>query len=90
MSAKVHAPPVSSALCRAARGLLGWGLDTLASHSGVAIGTISRFENGRPIRRTTAERLLQTFASAGIEVVKTEGREGVFRTLTSDGGENHG
>lgn len=66
--------------CRAGRALLGWGLDDLAAASGIAAGTLSRFENGRPIRAGTARKLIASFANSGVEIVREEDRTGALLT----------
>lgn len=62
--------------CRAGRALLGWGLDDLATASGIAAGTLSRFENGRPMRRASVERVLTAFARHQVEIIHAEDRTG--------------
>ncbi len=54
--------------CRAARGLLKWGVRELGAESGVSFETITQFENGRPMRDSTAAKILAAFASANIEI----------------------
>lgn len=54
---------------RAARGLLGWTLQDLARATEVSFETLSRFENGRPMRQSTADRIAAAFAAEGVELV---------------------
>jgi len=54
---------------RAARGLLGWTLENLAAQSGVSFGTLTRFENGRPMRVTTAAKIVAAFEAHGVDLV---------------------
>ena len=61
---------------RAARGLLGWTLETLADRSGVSFGTLTRFENGRPMRDSTAVKIVAAFEAEGVELVADEARTG--------------
>lgn len=61
---------------RAARGLLGWTLENLATQSGVSFGTLTRFENGRPMRESTAAKILEAFAAHGVEVTAEADRTG--------------
>ncbi|MCA9720270.1 MAG: helix-turn-helix transcriptional regulator [Myxococcales bacterium] len=65
--------------CRAARGLLDWTLDQLATASKVGRTTIIRFENGETNPHgSTLELLRRTFAEAGITFVESNGQgEGV-------------
>jgi len=59
--------------CRAARGLLNWGLRDLADHAGVGIASVARFEGGETVRDTTIERLKRAFESAGVEITNGTG-----------------
>lgn len=54
--------------CRAARGLLKWGVRELGAESGVSFETITQFENGRPMRESTAAKILAAFTAANIEI----------------------
>jgi transcriptional regulator with XRE-family HTH domain len=56
------------AQCRAARGLIGWSQEQLASASKVAKATIANFETGdrAPYARTLAD-IRKAFESAGVE-----------------------
>jgi len=74
--------------CRAGRALLGWALEDLASASGIAAGTLSRFENGRPMRRASIERVLSAFSTHHVEIIHAEDRTGaqlVFACRRSGG-----
>jgi DNA-binding LacI/PurR family transcriptional regulator len=48
----------------------------LAAASGVAWTTISQFENGRGIRKATADKILAAFDRQGVEIVATEEKTG--------------
>jgi transcriptional regulator with XRE-family HTH domain len=61
---------------RAARGLLGWTLQDLARASLVSFETLSRFENGRPMRESTARKIMAVFEAEGIELIAGEDRTG--------------
>lgn len=61
---------------RAARGLLGWTLEMLAERSGVSFGTLTRFENGRPMRGSTAAKIQTAFEAEGVELVIDDDRTG--------------
>lgn len=53
--------------CRAARGLLKWTQEDLATASGVARATIERYEQEtRPIQEETLSKILDAFARRGI------------------------
>lgn len=61
---------------RAGRGLLNWGVRDLAAKAGVAWTTISQFENGRPMRDTTAAKIVAAFEAEGVELTATAERTG--------------
>ncbi|MEI9903372.1 MAG: helix-turn-helix transcriptional regulator [Asticcacaulis sp.] len=50
---------------RAARGLLNWGVRDLGKAAGVAWTTVSQFENGRSLRKSTADKLVKAVACQG-------------------------
>jgi PAS domain S-box-containing protein len=56
-------------LIKAARALLDWSIEDLASHSCVSISSVRRIESELKVvvRNSTAERLLQALKEAGIE-----------------------
>jgi transcriptional regulator with XRE-family HTH domain len=61
---------------RAARGLLNWGVRDLAAASGIAFTTVNAFENGRPMRASTAAKIVHVLASQGVELVTDDARTG--------------
>ena len=61
---------------RAARGLLNWGVRDLAAAAGVAWTTVSQFENGRPMRTSTAAKILEAFAAEGVDLVSDDSMTG--------------
>lgn len=61
---------------RAARGLLGWSLQDLAARTGIAYETLSRFENGRPIRESSSEKIVAAFEAEGVELIAGDDRTG--------------
>jgi transcriptional regulator with XRE-family HTH domain len=65
---------ITSAQCRAARGLLGWSQQNLADRAGVGIMTIHQFEKGgsQP-RRATLEVVRRAFENAGVEFIDENG-----------------
>ncbi len=66
---------------RAARGLLNWGVRDLAAKAGVAWTTVSQFENGRPMRETTAAKITAAFEAEGVELVADDDRTGAVLVL---------
>lgn len=65
---------LSAAQCRAARALVGWSQDKLATESKVAKATIANFEANRraPYDRTLAD-LRATLETAGVEFIPENG-----------------
>lgn len=71
--------PISPAQCRAARALIGWSQDHLATTASVSKATIANFEAGRraPYVRTLAD-LCAALEAAGVEfIVENGGGAGV-------------
>lgn len=69
---------ISPAQCRAARGLLRWTQEHLASNSGVSIVTIRNFEAEKTTnpQKSTLRLLKIAFDNAGVEFID-DGRPGV-------------
>jgi len=65
--------PISPELCRAARGLLGWSQQTLATRAQVARKTIADFELSQvhPHPRTLRD-VVAALESAGVEFIPAE------------------
>jgi transcriptional regulator with XRE-family HTH domain len=65
---------ISSAQCRAARGLLGWSQIDLAKQSGVGTVAIHQLESGssQP-RRATLDVIRRAFELAGVEFIDENG-----------------
>ena len=65
---------ITSAQCRAARGLLGWSQQMLADHAGVGMMTVHQFERdgGQP-RRATQDVVRRAFETAGVEFIDENG-----------------
>jgi len=64
--------------CRAARELLGWKQNDLASKSSISSTTIADYERGvRELRVSTLEKLINTFEEAGIKFENDEVKYGV-------------
>ena len=58
---------MTPAQCRAARGALGIGQETLAAKTGVAVGTVQRFETGqRATLRVVVTALKAALEEAGV------------------------
>jgi transcriptional regulator with XRE-family HTH domain len=65
---------ITSAQCRAARGLLDWSQQLLADHAGVGIVTVRQLEAGmNEPRRSTLEVIRRAFEKAGIEFIDENG-----------------
>jgi transcriptional regulator with XRE-family HTH domain len=56
-------------MCRAARALLSWNPQQLASAAGLTRTTVHRFETGGAIRLSSAEAMLQALQNAGLEFI---------------------
>jgi transcriptional regulator with XRE-family HTH domain len=65
---------ITSAQCRAARGLLGWSQQKLAAEAGVGLVTVHQLEAGtsQP-RRATLEVIRRAFETAGVEFIAENG-----------------
>jgi predicted transcriptional regulator len=65
---------ITSAQCRAARGLLAWSQQDLARESGVGTVAIHQLEHGtsQP-RRATLDVIKRAFEAAGIEFIDENG-----------------
>ena len=65
---------VTPAQCRAARGLLDWSQQDLASEAGVGIVTVRQLEAGEnEPRRATLVVVKQAFEKAGIDFIDENG-----------------
>lgn len=62
--------------CLSARGLLKWSVRELGEKSGVHWTTISAFENGRGLRKSSADKLEAAFRTAGVHVINEPDRTG--------------
>lgn len=66
--------PITSAQCRAARALVGWGQRDLETKSGVAKKTITDFEGGkREPRKDTQAEIRQALEKAGVIFIDSNG-----------------
>lgn len=59
--------------CRAARALLDWRLADLSEETGLSIETLTQFENGRAMRKSNREKIIETFAAHGVEITNGTG-----------------
>ena len=65
---------ITPSQCRAARGLLGWSQQDLATQAGVGIVTVHQLEAGttQP-RRATLEVIRRAFENAGVDFIEENG-----------------
>ena len=69
--------------CRAARGLLNWTQDEMASAARLSVVTVRNFENGRSTpQRATLDVMQRALEAAGIEFTNGE-QPGVRLTKTA-------
>ena len=61
-------------MSRAARALLNWKPDQLASAAGLRPATVRRFEAGRTVRLTSVEAMFQALQGAGLEFIPAGGK----------------
>jgi transcriptional regulator with XRE-family HTH domain len=65
---------VTSAQCRAARGLLNWSQQDLADQAGIGIVTVRQLEAGVNVpRRATLEVVRRAFETFGVEFIDEDG-----------------
>ena len=65
---------ITSAQCRAARGLLDWGQQQLADKAGVGVVTVRQLEAGtNQPRRATLEVVRRCLETAGVEFIEENG-----------------
>ncbi len=60
-------------LCRAARALLKWKVEQLATAAGLADATVRRFEASGLIQLTSVEAMIQALKRAGLELIPAGG-----------------
>jgi transcriptional regulator with XRE-family HTH domain len=64
--------------CRAARGLLNWNQDDVASAARVSIVTVRNFENGKSVpQRATLDVMQRAFEAEGIQFLPEDGENGL-------------
>lgn len=59
--------------CRAARGLLKWGVRDLGREAEISFETVVSFEGGRPLRPATEDKIVAAFAAYGVEITNGDG-----------------
>jgi transcriptional regulator with XRE-family HTH domain len=65
---------ISSAQCRAARGLIGWSQSDLAENAGVGTVAVHQLESGASrTRRSTLAVIRRAFEAAGVEFIDENG-----------------
>ena len=64
---------INSAQCRAARGLLGWSQQELATRAKVGVVTVRQMENDHQPRRATLAVVRAAFEAAGVEFIDENG-----------------
>ena len=65
---------MTPALCRAARGLLGWNQDDLAKAAKVGVNTLRNFEAEKSVPMTNNQAAIQgALEAAGIEFIPENG-----------------
>ena len=65
---------ITSAQCRAARGLVGWSQQQLANKAGIGTVAVHQLENGtRQPRRATLDVVRRAFEAAGVEFIDENG-----------------
>ena len=80
MCAKMHAmAQITPALCRAARGLLGWNQNELAKAARLGVNTLRNFETGKSVLMLNNRAALQAaLEAAGIEFTSEAGGSGLL------------
>jgi len=65
---------LSPEMSRAARALLRWKAEELATAAGLNLSTVKRFERGGIVRASSVEALLHALQGAGLEFISAGGR----------------
>ncbi len=66
---------MSPSQCRAARALLGWPTQQLASRADVGVNTVNRFEGGQDARMSSVDKIRAALESAGIIFIPANGED---------------
>jgi hypothetical protein len=79
--------PIDGRQCRMARAAVAWSRRDLNRAARVGLSTITKFENGQPIRPVLAHLIVAAFEAAGTEFVRIDGCRAVAvrieRTLSA-------
>jgi transcriptional regulator with XRE-family HTH domain len=55
--------------CRAARALLGWSANDVATAAKIGIATVKRFEGGQAVQPATVATIADALTEAGVEII---------------------
>lgn len=66
-------PELTPEACRAARGLLKWGVRELAAEAGLSVETVVMYESGRAARKSTIDAIMGAFTANGVEITNGRG-----------------
>ena len=64
---------MTPAQCRAARALINWSTQQLASQAGVGVNTVNRFEGGQDARMSSVDKIRSALEAAGITFIQKNG-----------------
>ncbi len=64
---------MKAAQCRAARALIGWSTQQLASHAEVGVNTVNRFEGGQDARMSSVDAIRRALEAAGVIFIAENG-----------------
>ena len=63
------------AQCRAARALINWSTQQLASQAEVGVNTVNRFEGGQDARISSVDKMRRALESAGVIFIPANGED---------------
>ena len=79
---------MNPAQCRAARALIGWSTQQLASLAEVGVNTVNRFEGGQDARMSSVDKIRLALEAAGVLFIAENGEgPGVRLRKVTPGGE---
>lgn len=64
---------LTPAACRAGRALLAWTISDLVKAAGTSPNSVVRFEGGGALRASTALKIVNALAAAGVEITNGSG-----------------
>ena len=64
---------MTPAQCRAARALINWSTQQLASQAEVGVNTVNRFEGGQDARMSSVDKIRAALETAGIAFIQRNG-----------------